>query len=117
MTSTEIKDPALSLGEPNAKQLVWDYLKLNLRSWNSIEPQQKDIAEKCKLTRETVSRSLKELEKKDFIAKDGKHGVTNRYFINPHFIWFGDAADHRLGIAKWDKIKQLKAEMEKENEF
>ena len=113
--SAEMQDPALSLGEPNAKQLVWDYLKINMSSWNSVCPHQKDISKKCNLAVATVSRTLQELEKKGFIEKDGKDGITNRYFLNPHFIWKGEAKDHRLAIAKWDKIQQRK--QEDRNEF
>ena len=78
---------------------------------------QTKIAKDIKFSKVTVCNSIKELEKKSYIIKDGKEGTTNRYFINPHFIWKGEAKDHRLAIAKWDKAMQRKREDEKENEF
>jgi predicted transcriptional regulator len=115
VTNQEIKNPLISLIDYPLQQKVWCWLLENCCTWNSVLGLQTRIAKEAKGSRVKVCSSLKELENKGYIIKDGKDGTTNRYFINPHYIWKGEAKDHRLAIAKWDKIQQRK--QEDRNEF
>ena len=117
MTNQEIENPFdLLLNYPSQHKLL-SWLHKNCGNWNSVLGLQTKIAKDIGFTKVTVCNSIKELEKKELIIKDGKEGTTNRYMVNPHWIWKGEAKDHRLGIAKWDRAMQRKAEEEKESDF
>ena len=115
-TTKETDDMIEKIADFPLQQKLWRWMQKHCQAWNSVLGLQTQIAKDIGSSRANVCNAIKELEKKGFIEKDGKAGTTNKYFLNPHFVWRGEAKDHRLALAKWDKIQQCKAEMNKEND-
>ncbi len=92
-----------------AQTRIWHFLQYKCKC-NLVLLRHKEIVERYGIRAETVSRSLKELEKKGLITRDGKEGTTNRYFLNPHYVWKSGETTHKSALTRWDEIQQCKEE-------
>ena len=105
MTNSSMKDPALEkLIHSPALMKLWDFLKTNCAAGNKITIVQTEVALDIGVTRVTVCKGLKELERLRFVVKNGKHGTANVYMLNPNYMWKGKLDTLDFGYNEFCKL-------------
>ena len=105
MVNSSIPDPAIEHLVSFPSQLkLWDHIKRNCTAGNKITLVQTEVAEKIGVSRVTICNNLKQLEKLRFIAKNGKHGTSNEYMINPNYVWNGKVETYEAGCAEFYRL-------------
>lgn len=100
--NSKIENPLLTLNDSYAK--VWDYMLRNMKPFNSIIFMQSIVAKEIGITPQFMSKVVRKLLSKGYIAKDGKQQHNVIYMVNPNYAWNGKADSKEAGNAKYARL-------------